>query len=83
MFFGEYPGFEREARGEWGERDEERRLADNERPGLNLLPDNVAEYAAFLQIKVTLAAFDLLLHLDGHDREGDELRMRVLERCSG
>src|SRR5207248_748911 len=45
-----------------------------------ILMHDVAEDAALLDLEVTLGAVDLLAHEVGHDRQRDQLRMRVLER---
>jgi hypothetical protein len=50
---------------------------------VQLLPDDVAEDTALLQVKVAPAPVDLLLHLDRHDGQRDELRMGMLEGRSG
>ena len=55
-------------------------LVNDAPPGRHLLPDDVAEDAALLRLEVPPRALDLLAHEVGHDRQRDQLRVRVLER---
>ena len=49
-------------------------------PGGELLVHDVAEDATFLVGEVMPRPFDFLADEIRHDRQGDELRMRMLER---
>ena len=52
MDLGQHPHFERKTRSERGNDDESFVLCDNARGALHFLPDDVAEYAAFLEIVI-------------------------------
>ena len=49
----------------------------------HLLADDVAEDAPLLRREMPPGALDLLAHEVGHDRQRDQLRVRVLERGAG
>ena len=74
------PGLERKPRRVRRERDDVGVFLDDAASGGDLLPDDVAEDAALLGREVPPRALDLFAHEIGHDRQRDELRMRVLER---
>jgi len=68
-------------RGVRRERDDVRVLLINAPAVAQLLVDDVAEDTALLTSKWRHCALDFLAHEVGHDREADELRMRMLERA--
>ena len=45
-----------------------------------LLAQDVAEHAALLRVEMRLRAVDFVPYLARHDRQRDELRMRMIER---
>src|SRR5687767_3862991 len=66
----------------WGVRRDDRKafgLHHDAGARFHLLPYDVAEDAALLEIEVALGAFHLFLNGFGYDGEGDELPVRVLE----
>ena len=83
MMFWYDPGFEGESRCERRERNKTFILGDHAGTPACFLPDDVAEYTPFLEFVVSPGPVQFFLHLDRHDRQRDELGMRVLERCAG
>ena len=83
MLSRQNPGLKRESRRVRGKRDEVIVVQDHARLGFNFLADHVAENAALFFVVVVLRAVHFLAHALGHDRQRDQLRMRMLERCAG
>ena len=80
MPLGQNPGFKRKARSVRGESEEVLVLGDYTDDAVRLLPDDVAEYAALFVEVVLLGALQFFDHVDGKNRQGDELRVCVLQR---
>src|SRR5713101_4034880 len=74
------PHLKRKPRRIRGEGDEMLVVADYPYAGVLLLADDVAEDAAFFLVVVVPAAFHLLVDQLRHDGQGNELRVRMLQR---
>ncbi len=76
------PRLKGKPRGIGTDRDEVVGLDHNTIALCRLLPFHIAEHAAFFEIVITLCPVDLFLHRSWHDRQCDELRVRMFERCA-
>ena len=80
---GKNPRLERKARSVGSERDEIFVLANDAHAGFDFLADNVAKNAAFFIHVILLGAFEFFASRAGNNRQGDQLRVRMLEGRAG
>jgi hypothetical protein len=83
VLLGIDPGLERIPGGKRRDDEEVARLLDHAFGARELLPDDIAEDAAFLVVVVGFCAVELFLHEFGDDRRGDDLGMRVVQGRAG
>src|SRR5579864_7772940 len=83
MLFGKNPGLKRKPWRVWSQREKILILRYYASPRFCFLPDHIAKHAAFLVDIILLSPFQLLDHIDGKNRQRDQLRVRMLERRPG
>src|ERR1700742_2747475 len=83
MTLGKYPHLKREWRRIRAKRDKVFIFRSHAHASLHLLPDNVAKNAALFVGEVTPRSFQLFHYLLGQNRQGNNLRVRMLQRSAG
>ena len=83
MALGEDPGFKGKPRSIRGERQKIFVLSHDSNPVLHFLPDGVAEDTALFVDVILLGSLQFLHHVNGQNRQRDQLRVGVLERGAG
>ena len=83
MALGENPGFKGKPRSIRGESQEIFVLSHDSDAVLAFLPDGVAEDTALFVDVILLGSLQFLNHVNGQNRQRDQLRVSVLERGSG
>src|SRR5579871_961349 len=83
MLLGQNPGFERETGSVRSKCHEILILAHHASAAIHFLPDNVAEDATLFVQEILLGAFEFLGHVDGKNRQRDQLGVRMLQRRPG
>src|SRR5579872_5343604 len=83
MLLGQDPGFKREPRSVRSQREEVLILCNHASASLRLLPNYIAKHATLFVDVVLLGAFQLLDHVDGKNRQSNQLRVRMFQRRSG
>src|ERR1700675_4471411 len=78
----QYPRLKRKSSRIRTEHREEIGLGHQARTSAHLMLDDVAKDAALFEIEVRFGSVDLLANALGNHRQGDQLGVRVLERCS-
>jgi hypothetical protein len=80
MAFGENPRLEWKSGSIGSDGDEELVFKNDTASLLEFLPDDITEDTSVLITKIDFGSFDLFGHPLWNDGEGDDLRMRMLER---
>src|SRR6266536_5676206 len=79
MLLGQNPRLEWKSRGIWRDGQKIVVLRNHSNSGFGLLPRDVAKNAALFIDVILLRAFDFFSNVYGHNRQRDQLRMRVLQ----
>src|SRR6266404_8311235 len=82
MPLGEYPGFEGKTRSIGSESQKVFILSHHANPVFCFLPDDVAEYTTLFVNVVLLGSLNFFDYVNGQNRQGDQLRVGMLKRCS-
>src|SRR5579884_2341781 len=82
MPLGQDPHLKGKARSIWAKRNKILVFGSNAGLLIHLLQYNIAKDAALFIGKVTSCALQFLHHLLRQNRQGDDLRMRMLQGCS-